>query len=156
MLQQISRILLGSSNSKIRIAAIGAACAAPLAFGITPAIASAIGYAYWGVHVWKDIPIPAGQLTGGVFGDGLYVNDAGGNFLSAGNICNWHVDIDLIDQHGKTFHRVVGTTVKNCTHAGQQKWLVKKTFPGDGGRACVRLYTAFNDNVASVCHHVHR
>lgn len=84
---------------------------------------------------------PSGQLTGGVFGRGLNISDAGGDFVSAGNICNWRIDIDFIDAAGNTYDRVVGKTIENCTHAGQQKWLVQKTVCP--GRACVRLYTAF-------------
>ncbi|MBD2435077.1 MULTISPECIES: hypothetical protein [Fischerella] len=121
---------------------------------VPSANASAIGYAYWGVQTWKDIPIPSGQLTGGVFGRGLYVNDAGGNFISAGNICNWRIDVDFIDASGKTYYRNRGKTVENCTRAGQQKRLIKKNIRP--GQACVRLYTAFNHNVASVCHNIHR
>lgn len=116
--------------------------------------ADAIGYAYWGIHVYKDIPIPAGQLTGGVWGNGLYVHDAGGNFLSGGNLCNWHVDIDFLDLNNKRYDYIRGTTVPTCNRRGTQKWLIKKQ--ARPGKLCVRLYTAGSDKVASVCHNITR
>jgi hypothetical protein len=150
MKKKITAIGCGVSH----VALFGAVCVMPLTWAVTAANASAIGYDYWGVHTFKDIPIPAGQLTGGVWGDGLYVHDAGGNFLSAGNICNWHVDIDLIDSSGKTYRYLRGTPVQSCSHEGTQKWLLKqKARPG---KACVRLFTAFTDQVASVCHNITR
>ena len=131
------------------IVALVAATAPPVPI----AQASAIGYDYWGVHVFKDIPIPAGQLTGAVWGEGLYIHDWGGNFGSAGNICNWHFSLHLIDGDGDTYDKVAGKTVTNCTHAGQQKYLLKRNVKP--GKACVRLYTNFSHRVASVCHSIH-
>jgi hypothetical protein len=114
--------------------------------------ASAIGYDYWNIQKFKDIPIPSGQLTGGVFGKGLHVHEAGGNFVSAGNLCNWHIDVDAIDAANRTRKLVQGRNNTQCTHVGQAKYSVnQKVSPG---KVCIRLYTAFTHRIASVCHNI--
>jgi hypothetical protein len=115
---------------------------------------ASIGMTYWGVQRFKDIPIPSGQMVGGISGKGLYVHSAGGNFLSTGNLCNWHVEVEFLDRTGRPYDRAVGKTVENCTRVGQQTGLVQRTV--QPGRVCVRLYTAFTHRLASVCHHIHR
>lgn len=95
------------------------------------------------------LKIPAGQLTGGVFGDGLKVNEAGGNFVSAANICNWRINVDSIDDKNRTSRLVEGKVQPNCTRAGQQKFRINKKVPP--GRVCIRLYTAFTHRITSVC-----
>jgi len=113
---------------------------------------AAIGLAYWNVHKFQDVPIPGGQLTGGVFGKGLYIHDAGGNFGSAGNLCNWHIDVDAIDAANQTHKLVQGQNNSKCTHVGQEKYIVNRQVPP--GKVCIRLYTAFTHHLASVCHNI--
>lgn len=119
-----------------------------------PASASAYGYDYWGVHTFKDLPIPAGQLFGGIEGSGLRVRIAGGNFLSVGNLCNWKMDVDFIDSSHRRYANVSTGIVGSCTHAAQRKFLINRDMKE--GLACVRLYTAFDHQVASVCHNITR
>jgi hypothetical protein len=118
----------------------------------TSASASAYGYAYWGVHVFKDIPVPSGQLFGAVRGNGLRVDQAGGEFLAAGNLCNWHIDVDFYDASKARYNHVQGSNHPNCTREGGEKYGLGglRVRPG---RACVRLYRDFgNERLASVCH----
>lgn len=74
-----------------------------------------VGYEYWGS---RDIPkigkLPSGQLTGVVEGDSVFVDKAGGSFLSVGNLCNWCVytltskaaEEELADKRQALFNRL--------------------------------------------------
>jgi hypothetical protein len=133
------------------------ATAAVFALGVGAAgiaSASAYGYSWWGVHVFKDIPIPGGHLFRVVEGAGLQVRDVGVNFLSAGNLCNWKIDVDFLDSAGHRYDGVSSGTVRSCTHAAQRHFILNRNMKE--GRACIRLYTAFTDPVASVCHNIVR
>src|SRR4051794_6754975 len=100
---RFSRLLLGT-------------CALACATGVAKtASASAYGYDYWGVHTFRDLPIPGGQLFGVVEGDGLRVRVVGGNFVSVGNLCNWRMDIDFIDSGRRRYANVSTGVVRSCT-----------------------------------------
>jgi len=143
----------GKSGRGVRLLTAG--CALALMMGAAKtASASAYGYDYWGVHTFKDLPIPAGQLFGVVEGDGLRVRVAGGNFLSVGNLCNWKMDVDFIDASRRRYANVSTGIVGGCTHAAQRKFSLNRDMKE--GLACVRLYTAFDHRVASVCHNITR
>jgi hypothetical protein len=118
--------------------------------------ASAYGYDYWGKHVVKGVPVPSGQLFGAVEGSGTRIDRAGGDFLSAGNICNWSISIVFYNNRNKIARVVNQDRQRNCRHAG----IYKLSFGGwhaPEGRVCIRLYRDFGrERLASVCHSIHR
>ena len=131
-------------SSRVLCLATLSALALGAAVGPQTAHASAYGYAFWGVHTFKDVPVPAGELFGAVEGRGTRVDRAGGSFLSAGNICNWSFSIVFIDdEHG---HRIAGVVNQSrqryCSYVG----VFKASLGGDRapeGHACIRLYRDF-------------
>jgi hypothetical protein len=153
IMHPVSRNLRNPQPAVWRTAALVAVVAMALCQPLN-AHATAIGYDHWNIQKFKDIPIPSGQLTGGVFGKGLHVNVANGNFLSAGNLCNWHIDVDAIDAANQTHKLVQGRNNPKCTHVGEETYRVNGQVPP--GRVCIRLYTAFTHRIASVCHNIIR
>ncbi|RUS25107.1 hypothetical protein BC938DRAFT_472618 [Jimgerdemannia flammicorona] len=120
----------------------------------TNVMASAGGYSYWGEFTIPelDIPVPGGQLYGEVDGKSLHVSQAGGDFLSLGNLCNWHIDVVFYDEHNREAYKVPGSIHESCNHEGGEKYNINRDVPR--GRVCIRLYTAFNHQVTSVCHNI--
>jgi hypothetical protein len=127
--------------------------------GAPKAEASAYGYAYWGVHTVKDVPIPAGQLFGAIEGKKLNWRDAGGSFLSAGPICNWHFSVVFYEgarKEGKTTV-IDQDNQSSCAHTGTFKVANPAGETAPEGSVCIRLYRDFgNEQLASVCHSIHR
>jgi len=128
---------------------------------LTPsALASARGFESWGgfgVTIGgQAIKIPAGQLYGVVEGDGLRIDMTSGGFGTySSSICNWHIQVDFIDEHEKTYAWYRQPTQESCDAKGAYKidaggWTAKP------GQACIRLYTNFENHVASVCHSIHK
>jgi hypothetical protein len=130
---------------------IGSAVFAP-----QEANASAYGYDYWGAHAYKGVSVPSGQLFGVVRGEGTRIDEAGGNFLSGGNICNWSISV-VFYQGRDRINRVENQPRQhNCTHEGTYK-LDFGGWHAPEGRVCIRLYHDFGgERLASVCHAVHR
>lgn len=133
----------------------GVVVAGAVAVVPSAAKASAYGYDYWGTHTFKDIPIPRGQLFGAVEGSGLRVDRAGGTFIAAGNLCNWHIDVDFYDRSQTRYYHVQGQNNSGCSRIGGEKYNLNG-FRARPGRACIRLYRDFgNEGLASVCHGIH-
>ena len=121
--------------------------------------ASAYGYDFWGVHTLKDIPIPSGELFGAIEGDGLDWHTAGGSFVAAGNVCNWHISLVFYDGARKEDNRtrvVNQPTQNNCTAAGAYKLANTPFRAAAPGSVCIELYRDFGEErLAAVCHAIH-
>jgi hypothetical protein len=154
----VSRILRGVRALSVATLVLGSALALSLT-GAPRAEASAYGVAYWGVHTVKDVPIPAGQLFGAIEGKKLSWRDAGGSFLSAGTICNWHFSVVFYEgarKDGKTTV-IDQDNQPSCARTGAFKVANTAAMAAPEGSVCIRLYRDFgNEQLASVCHSVHR
>ncbi len=124
-------------------------------FLASPASATAGGYDYWGVHTIRDVPVPSGQLFGIIRGNGLNWSEAGGSFIAAGNLCNWHFSVVFYEGARSKNNATVldQENQSTCSHTGAYK--IRN---GDGasiseGSVCIRLYRDFgNEQLGSVCH----
>ena len=111
--------------------------------------ASACGYQYWGSFVFRDIPIPKGQLTHCINGSGQHVNWDGANFASVGNLC----DSSMKFTYGYGSQSISGNVHWGCSHVGQWKYALNRDVPR--GQACAELWI-FNwqKMVTKQCHFV--
>lgn len=111
--------------------------------------ASACGYQYWGSFVFRDIPIPKGQLTHCINGSGLHVNWDGANFASGGNLC----DSSMRFTYGYGAQHVDGNVHWGCSHVGQWKYSINRNVPR--GTACAELWIYnWQKMVTRQCHFV--
>lgn len=128
--------------------------AGPVAFA-PHANASAWGFDYWGVHTFKDIPIPSGQITGEIQGDGLNWSEAGGSFVAAGNVCNWAFKVVFYDG-ARSDHRTAEyeqPTQGDCSRTGAWRFTDPSSHTAKPGSVCIELYRDFGDErLGAVCH----
>jgi hypothetical protein len=111
--------------------------------------ASACGYQYWGSFVFRDIPIPKGQLTHCINGSGQHVNWDGANFASAGNLC----DSSMKFTYGYGSQSISGNVHAGCSHVGQWKYSLNRNVPR--GQACAELWIYnWQKLVTKQCHFV--
>lgn len=113
----------------------------------------ATGMNTWGPMIWKGITIPSGFMTGTITGSGLRVNNASVNFTAMANICNWHFTVDFLDASGKSYKKVHGRRHRNCSRYLKQE-VIPVNKDAKPGRVCLRFYTAFTQELTSVCHHI--
>lgn len=145
-------ILLGTLT-----AGLLAALTAALTAAAPNAEASAYGYSFWGVHTFKDVPIPSGQLFGAIEGSGLNWTDVGGDFLSVGTICNWQFKVVFYDgARGADKTTTFDQGVQNgCDREGAFKLGNTPATPAKPGSVCIELYRDFGDErLAAVCHSI--
>lgn len=130
---------------------------AALVAGAPSANASAYGYGFWGVHTFKDIPIPSGTVFGAVEGSGLNWDDVGGSFESVGTVCDWNFKVVFYDgarSDNKTtpFEQPLQS---GCARTGAFKLGNTPGTPAKAGSVCIELYREFGDErLGAVCHNI--
>jgi hypothetical protein len=91
----------------------------------------------------QEVPVtgqklPGGQLTGAVEGHGTRIDVAGGDFVAAGTICAWYVEVVLIDPDGEEYDWFHGET-HDCSHVGIDKYDMGRLEMEDHSTVEVRL-----------------
>ena len=134
-----------------------ALCFAALLALTGPASATAVGHAFWGVHTFREVPIPAGQLTAMVFGKGLNVEGFSMNWGSAGNLCNHHMSVSFQDRNGHQYLPAFDQKNQgNCPKGGSytERWV--SPLRVQPGRVCMSVYRDFGkERLATVCHGIY-
>jgi len=111
--------------------------------------ASAYGYQYWGTFMWKDIPIPKGQLVHAIEGDGRHIDRQGANYISYGNLC----DTSLKFTYGYGSHFWKTPIKRGCRPVRAWKYKFDWTVPR--GKACAELWMdGWRRKVTKQCHFV--
>jgi hypothetical protein len=124
---------------------------------VTPMSAS--GWTYFGSKTVEGHVIPGGQLFGQVTGSGLYVHDAGGDFITWHNMCDWNIDQVYYypsNGHYVRYHTSSTGTHNSCTDIGGTKYVYSPQFHARAGKTCTILYAEWRtDRVDAVCHTIH-
>lgn len=102
------------------------------------AYADAYGYDHWGPVEFQGLTLPSGQLFGAVEGHGTRIDNAGGNFVAAGNLCQAYIEVVLIDPNGEEygwFH----PDPSNCSHIGDVNYDFEGMEMENGSKISIRL-----------------
>ena len=112
--------------------------------------ASAYGYSFWGVHTFKDVPVPAGTVFGAIQGAGLNWRDVGGSFESVGTVCNWNFTVTFYEgpRSANKATKVDEPIQNGCARIGAFK-LGTLARPAAAGSVCIELYRQFGDEAGS-------
>jgi hypothetical protein len=111
--------------------------------------ASACGIQYWKAFDFQGYPVPKGQLTHCIRGNGTHVEWDGANFASAANLC----DSSMRFTYGNGSRSISGSVHLGCSHVGQWKYTVNQNMPR--GEACAELWILnWKRMVTKQCHHV--
>jgi hypothetical protein len=123
---------------------------------LVPAIgyASAYGYAYWGTTMWRDIPIPKGQLFHAIEGKGQHIDRQGGNYGAVGNLCDTSVRFTYGGKNGKWTHYFDSDVRSGCSAGNNWKYAFNWKVPI--GDACMELWMKkWAKMVVRQCHYIH-
>jgi hypothetical protein len=124
----------------------------------SPASAYSRGCGFWNPFTANGVPLAGGQYCAEVDGSGTWLYQVEGDFVSAGNVCNWDITAEVFDDHWRWKKTFVSAHDYGCTHAGRKyiplPYYISQLTGTNNGYVCSTLRAGYQ-RVTSVCHYIH-